>query len=202
MPGASATPTATTSPTPCPSPTATQPATPATVSISPATITAKETALVSGIAAPGATVELMAYSRPSTTYRVARTGTADAQGRFAFTIAPSGNTRLYARSGGSDSATAVLQVRTSINLKVVRTGERTYRFSGSTLPKRRGQLVQVTYARGAGRTLAAKVRVASDGTYLVTRTFGGTGTFTFSTITGTDNDNAAGTSNSVRTTVR
>ncbi len=183
------------------------PATP-TVSVSPTTITSQDSATVRATGAPGTRLELYAYSRPSTTYVKVREAVVPDSGQVLFTVGPSGNTRLFARSVDSqgrsaDSASTVLTVRTSINLKVARTGVRTYRFTGSTLPKRRGQLVTVFYESGSGgRTIASRARVAQDGTYNVTRTFTGGGTFTLYTGTGTDISNAAGTSNRVRTTFR
>lgn len=60
----------------------------------------------------------------------------------------------------------------------------------------------VFYEAGGTRTIASRARVAQDGSYNVTRTFGGTGTFVLYTGTGTDINNAAGTSNRVRTTIR
>ncbi|MCU1693603.1 MAG: hypothetical protein JWM64_2694 [Frankiales bacterium] len=207
-PSPSATPTASTSPSPSPSPTVPglQVATP-TVTITPSTITASQKAVVAGTATPGSTVQLYAYSRPSTQYQVVRTATVGTDGRYSFQVGPSGNTRLYVRSfnatSSAQSNSAVLTVRTSINLKVARTGTRTYRFTGSTLPKRVGQLVTVFYEDASGkRTIASRARVTEQGTYNVTRTFGGTGTFVLFTGTGTDNNNAANNSNRVRTTIR
>ncbi len=197
---------------PSPTPSATQtvdtrPATP-TVTVSPSTITASQKSVVSGTGTPGSTIEIFAYSRPNTQYKSVRTGVIDSDGTYAFEVGPSGNTRLYAQStrGGvtvRNPETVVLSVRTSINLKVVRTGTRTYRFTGSTLPKRRGQLVTVFYENSSGaRTIASRARVTEQGTYNVTRTFGGTGTFVLFTGTGRDNDNEANNSNRVRTTIR
>ncbi len=154
-------------------------------------------------------MQLLAYSRPSTSYRVARETPVGSSGTVSFSIGPSGNTRLFLRqtdvdgANRVDSASIVLTVRTSLNLKVVRTGTRTYRFTGSTLPKRRGQLVTVFYQPGGGsRVIASRARVAQDGTYDVTRTFTGGGTFALFTATGTDLDNAGNESNRVRTRIR
>lgn len=197
---ASPSPTATTSPA-APS----RPATP-TVSVSPSTITASQRSTVAGTAEPGTTVEVLAYSRPRTDYVVVRSGTVGPDGRYSFLVGPSGNTRLYARTvtddGTVDSPSTVLTVRTSINLKVTRTGVRTYRFTGSTLPKRPGQTVNVRYRSGGRTVVASTVRVAPNGRYDVTRRFAGGGTFDLFTDTGVDLNNAAGRSNVVRTTLR
>ncbi|MCU1693604.1 MAG: hypothetical protein JWM64_2695 [Frankiales bacterium] len=209
------------SPRPSPSATATVPVTappsssptPGTtapvVRLERSTITSQESVGVSATTFPGAVVELLAYSRPSTTYTVVRRGVATQSGTISFLVGPSGNTRLFVRTrqadgtGSQDSASVVLTVRTSINLKVTRTGTRTYRFTGSTLPKRVNQLVTVFYqAPGGNRVIAARARVSSTGTYNVSRTFTGGGTFTLFTATGTDINNAGNNSNSVRTAIR
>ncbi|MCW2777545.1 MAG: hypothetical protein JWN17_1270, partial [Frankiales bacterium] len=151
--------------------------------------------------------EIHAYSRPSTTFTTVRTGTVGPDGTYSFVVGPSGNTRLFARTvtplGSADSDQVVLTVKTSLNLKVARTGTRTYRFTGSLLPKRPGQLITVFYEKADGsRVIAARARNAADGTYNVSRTFSGGGTFTLFTGTGTDNNNAANNSNRVRVTLR
>ncbi|MCW2777546.1 MAG: hypothetical protein JWN17_1271 [Frankiales bacterium] len=207
-PGASATPTVSSSPTrsatASPTPALQQP----TIDVSPSTIVAvQQKATVFGTAPPGSLLEIRAYSRPSTTFTTVRSVTVGPDGQYSFVVGPSGNTRLFARStqGGltSDSRQVVLTVRTSLNLKVARTGTRTYRFTGSLLPKRPGQLITVFYERSDGsRVIAARARNAADGTYNVSRTFTGGGTFTLFTGTGTDNNNAANNSNRVRVAIR
>lgn len=223
-PTASATPTGSATPTPTasrsatPTATATPSATPTAsampsrvaprLSLPRTTITSQEAAAVEATGEPGAVAELWAYSRPSTRYvRVRRTVLAES-GRATFSVRPSGNTRLFLRTsdvsgaGSADSPSVVLAVRTGISVRVARTGTRTYRFTGSTLPRRAGQTVSVRYRSGTGTVVAARARVAADGTYAVTRRFTGTGTFAFTATTGADVDNAAGTSAAVRTTVR
>lgn len=179
-----------------------------TINVNPQTIIAvQEKATVFGQATPGSTIEIYAYSRPNTEYARVRTGTVGPDGTYSFEVGPSGNTRLYAQTvtpqGSAKSDSIILTVKTSLNLKIARTGTRTYRFTGSLLPKRPGQLVTVFYVNSSGgRTIAARARNAADGSYNVTRQFSGTGTFTFFTGTGTDNNNAANDSNRVRVTVR
>ncbi|MCW2666551.1 MAG: hypothetical protein JWN57_1513 [Frankiales bacterium] len=209
VPTAGSTPTASVTPSASatPSPSA-GPATP-TVTTSPTTIDCQQSARVVATGSPGTTMRLFAYSRPSTTYAQAREGIADSNGRIEFTVGPCGNTRLYVRStdqqGRSvDSPSTVLTVRTSINLRVVRVGVRTYRFTGTTLPKRRNQLVTVFYQRpnGGDRVIASRARTDSAGRYEVVRRFGSGGTFDLFTGTGSDINNAAGTTRKVRTTIR
>lgn len=200
----SATPTSSTGPSATPSgSTVAKP----TVSVSPSTIIAVEQkAVVAGASEPGSTVELYAYSRPNTDYVKVRSTEADEDGRYSFEVGPSGNTRLYVRTvtqeGEADSDSIVLNVKTSLNLKVVRTGSLTYRFSGSLLPKRPGQLITVFYEKGGQRVIAGRARNAADGSYVLNRTFTSGGTFVFFTGTGTDNNNAANNSNRVRVALR
>jgi outer membrane lipoprotein-sorting protein len=170
--------------------------------VSPSTITSGRTATVSGTAAPGSTLALFAYSRPSTSYRTIRTGTAGSDGTFSWTVQPQTNTRFYVSStdatGTSKSQTVALPVRTALSLTITRTGTRTYRFSGSVLPRVAKQLVTVY----RGSTRAVQVRTAANGTYSVTRTFTGTGTFTFHAGTAANTNNAAGSSAPKRVSVR
>lgn len=175
-----------------------------TLALAPARSLAGQKVQVTGTGEPGATVELWAYTRPGTTYAVVRTGEVDEDGRYAFTVGPAANTRMYVRDTDSetDSPSVVLKVATSINVKVTRTGVRTYRFSGSTLPKRPGQTINVYYANGTRKTIAGKAVVTPKGTYLFERRFGAAGTVTFTAQTGVDLDNVAGTSAPVRVALR
>jgi hypothetical protein len=159
---------------------------------------------VTGTAEPGATVELLAYTRPGTTYAVVRTAEVAEDGTYAFTVAPAANTRVFARVADSQaqSPSAVLKVATSINVKVTRTGVRTYRFTGSTLPKRPGQTINVYYVAGSKKIIAGKAVVTPKGTYLFERRFGAGGTLAFTAQTGVDLSNVAGTSAPVRVALR
>ncbi|MCW2777995.1 MAG: hypothetical protein JWN17_1720, partial [Frankiales bacterium] len=99
-PTPSASPTTTPTASASPSPTATSGvvAKP-TISVSPSTIIAvQQKATVSGVSTPGATIEIHAYSRPSTTFTTVRTGTVGPDGTYSFVVGPSGNTRLFART--------------------------------------------------------------------------------------------------------
>lgn len=157
---------------------------------------------VFGTAEPGARLELLAYSRPSTTYTVARRAVTG-DGQYEFRVTPGTNTRLYVRSttsgGAASSASAVISIRSRVSLTAQRTGPRTYRFSGSVLPRRPG--VRVSIYRGAALSSSA-VGTAADGTYAVVRTFTGTGTFPFTARTAANGNNAAGASQPVTVAVR
>ena len=208
-PSPSATPTATISPTP--SPTATphrDPAPPSsgcvttTTTLEDATIIATGSADVTVRTAAGSTVELYAYTRPSTTYRKVRTDTAGSDGVARFTVRPPANTRLYATQPGCPVDIArdsvVLNVRTALSLAVERLGTQTYRFHGDSLPARAGGLIVSLYrVTPEGRqVLTAQTRAdAQDGEYSLVRKFTGTGRFGFVVRTGQDLQNAPGSSN-------
>jgi hypothetical protein len=145
---------------------------------------------------PNGVIELLAYSRPSTTYRVVRRAETPSTGRSSFSVVPPTNTRLYARQVGcsGDSESRVLGVRTVISLQAVRTATRTYEFSGSVLPRRAGQLVTVYRRSSSGDVLTAQARTDARGVYRVRRTFSGTGTFAFFARTSNDVTNLGGIS--------
>ncbi|MCW2666111.1 MAG: Papain family cysteine protease [Frankiales bacterium] len=208
-PSPSASPSASPSPSP-PAPSPEPPAEPdpepvaPTIRLAPAQSLAGQKVQVTGTAEPGATVELLAYTRPGTTYAVVRTAEVAEDGTYAFTVAPAANTRVFARVADSQaqSPSAVLKVATSINVKVTRTGVRTYRFTGSTLPKRPGQTINVYYVAGSKKIIAGKAVVTPKGTYLFERRFGAGGTLAFTAQTGVDLSNVAGTSAPVRVALR
>jgi len=123
---------------------------------------------VSG-ARPGARVELQGYSQNhegTMTFSadptpVDREGLADANGAVTFNdLRPASNTRLRAHEAGCpyslDASGAVIQVRATETLRVVRNGTRTYTFSGTSIPARPGGLIVSLY-RVVGATCAAGV---------------------------------------------
>lgn len=147
-------------------------------------------------AAPGAAVQLLAYSRPSTTYRVVREGVAASDGRLVFAVRPLTSTRLYAiESGCPASESQVVQVRSALSLGATRVGVRDFVFRGRAVPARTGQLVSLYRTTGTGRhVLSGQARVDGTGTWALRRAFSGTGRFGFLARTGSDLVNAAGTS--------
>jgi hypothetical protein len=149
--------------------------------------------------APGSTVELLAYSRPSSTYQVVRTVVLDADGQRALAVKPATNTRLYAQQAGcTASASTVLNVRTQLSLNVVRNGARRYTFTGRALPARPGGLVVSLYrvTSDGAQVLTGQSRAsATTGAYSIARRFTGDGRFGFVTRTGQDLLNAPGSSN-------
>jgi hypothetical protein len=192
-------------PTPGPS-SSPSPSTPApppapTVEDGSSVITAGGIANLSGAAAAGKTVELLAYSRPSTTYSVIRTTTASSTGAYSFSVRPQTNTRLLVRVDGQKSASVVVGVRPAISLRTVRTGVRSYQFTGRVQPIRAGQIVSVFAQTASGVVLVGRGRVNDSGIWVATHRFTTNGTFGLFAVTGADIVNAAGRSVTVRTAV-
>jgi adhesin/invasin len=190
-PSATPTSTSTTPPVPC--------TTPATVTLERTTITATGSSGVTVRATANSVVDLFAYSRPSTTYRVVRSAEVGADGVAEFRIVPPTNTRLYAQQRGcSAGQSVVLNVRTQLSLNVVRNGTRNYTFSGRALPARNGGLIVSLYrvTANGNQILTSQTRAnASTGVYSITRQFTGSGRFGFVVRTGQDLQNAPGASN-------
>ncbi len=172
---------------------------PATISLDRSTIIATGSAVVTVRATPNSVIDLFAYSRPSTTFRVARSAELGADGTTTFRIVPPTNTRLYVQQRGCNaSPSIVLNVRTQISLDVVRNGVRNYTFSGRLLPARPGGLIASLYrvTNDGRQILTAQTRAnASDGRYTIVRQFTGSGRFGFVVRTGQDLQNAPGSSN-------
>lgn len=173
-------------------------AVPTTVALDRSTVIATGAAVATVRAAAGTVVDLLAYTRPSTTYRLVRTGTVTSDGTVRFTLRPPANTRLYAaRRGCGRSSDVVLNVATALTLAVERLGPRQYLFSGDSLPARPGGLVVSLYRVDVdGReVLTGQVRAdEQDGTWSLLRTFTGSGRFGFVARTGQDLQNAPGRS--------
>ncbi|MCW2666491.1 MAG: hypothetical protein JWN57_1453 [Frankiales bacterium] len=203
----SATPTVTATPSATPTATTTCGTKPV-LTLSSTTMSATGATGVSVSGAPGSTVDLLAYTRPSTSYQVVRSGTVAADGTLAFpALAPPANTRLYARTRGCPANPAddsqVLHVRTTLTLTASRLGAKSYEFSGAALPARPGGLVVSLYriAADGRQVLAAQTRAsATTGGWTIRRTFTGSGRYGFVVRTGQDLQNAAGASN-VRSTL-
>ncbi len=173
---------------------------PASLTVSPSTIMAVGIAGVTVRATPGSTVDLYAYSRPSTTYRVARTGKVGANGTVAFAVRPSTNTRLYAQERGcapvnTSTASKVLNVRSVLSINATRTGRRSYQFTGTVLPARPdGYVISLYRVEPNGRQVLTSQTRSRNGRYTINRTFSGTGRFGFVVRTGQDLRNAPGSS--------
>jgi hypothetical protein len=186
------------SPSPAPSPTA--PAcTTATTLLGQPLINAMDTANVTVTARAGSTVDLFAYTRPSTTFTIVRTGVVPGNGAITWQVRPPRNTRLYAqqRTGCPAGNQVVLGVRTTLSLAAVRNGPRNYTFFGDSLPARPGGLIVSLYriTSSGSEVLTAQARAsATTGEWTLTRQFTGSGTFGFILRTGQDLQNAPGAS--------
>ncbi len=196
-PEPSATPTATVAPSPEPAP---EP--PSSPTLQQALIAAGQSATLSGAAEPGQVVQLFAYSRPSTSFRVVRTATASPSWRYTFSVTPPTDTRLRVRVAGLDSASTVLGVRHLIRLSTTRMAVRTYRFSGTVFPKRAGIRVDVLARTPTGLRLLTSTRTGSDGRWSVLRRFTGTATWDVVARTAPDGINRSGMSGPVRVEIR
>jgi hypothetical protein len=204
-PSASVSPTASASATPSATPTATTSASPGScteptsVSVLDPVITATGSARGTVQGRPGAVVDLLAYTRPSTSYAVVRTIQLGSDGTGEFLLRPPRNTRLYAQEPGcAASPSRVVNVRTLLTMAVVRNGPQTYTFSGSAVPARPlGLIVSLYRITDTGeQVLSGQARAnPTTGEYEIERTFSGTGRFGFVLRTGQDMQNAPGTSN-------
>jgi hypothetical protein len=147
---------------------------------------------------PNTPIQLFAYTRPSTSYGVVRSGTTNAQGTISWGVTPGENTRLYGHytNGGStstDSPSKIINVHTTLSLSAVRNGVRKYTFQGRNLPRLGGQLITLYRLDGSGREIrTANVRTDDSGTWRIPRTFTGSGTFRFIVRTGQTLNNAPG----------
>jgi hypothetical protein len=169
----------------------------AVTTVAQKTITATGSAVVTVAASSGTTVELLAYSRPSTQYRVVRTLTVGSDRRASTAVKPGTNTRLYARQVGcAEGASVVVEVRPLLTLAAKRNGTRDYTFSGRAIPARAGGFVVALYrvTPEGKEVLTAHARTTSTGTFTIRRTFSGSGRFGFLVRTGRDIQNAAGAS--------
>jgi hypothetical protein len=157
-----------------------------------------QTADVTVTATRGSTVDLFAYTRPSTTFIVVRTGVVTNNGTITWGIQPPRNTRLYAQQRGCPAGNqVVLGVRTTLSLAAFRNGTRNYTFSGDSLPARPGGLIISLYRINSdgSEVLTAQARAsATTGEWTLTRRFTGSGTFGFIVRTGQDLQNAPGAS--------
>lgn len=177
----------------------------ARVTLDASTIVATGEATVTAREVPNTVVDLFAYTRPSTEYRLVRSATTNADGIVTFTIRPPANTRLRAAQREEDCTdpsfgtepSVVLNVRTALTLTATRNGTRDYTFSGDSLPARAGGLVVSLYrVTDAGKqVLTAQSRAsATTGEWSIHRTFAETGRFGFVVRTGQDLQNAPGIS--------
>lgn len=184
----------------------------AQVTLDASTITATGSATVTVKEIPDTVVDLFAYTRPSTEYRLIRSAPTNADGIAMFTIRPPANTRLKAAQREEDCTdpafgtepSLVLNVRTALTLTAARSGARDYSFAGDSLPARPGGLIVSLYriTDSGSQVLTAQARAdAENGEWIINRVFTGTGRFGFAARTGQDLQNAPGVSNTRSTLI-
>jgi hypothetical protein len=178
-------PESSTGPAPAPAPATGTSAAP-TLTLAPGTISAGESTTVTYRGAPGATVDILSRTQPSTVFTKIGTVVLDGAGIGRSTHKPQKNTRITARSAeGSMSATApVLAVRSVASFNAQRVAPRTWAFTGRVYPALANRLVNV-YRDGA---LVAQGRCDTTGAYRITKTLVA-GTFDFQVRTANDQDN-------------
>lgn len=193
-----ATPTATVTDSPCAFAQAPR------ISVSPSTILAGQGTNVTVSGTPGTTVEVLARMSGQQ-YVPVRRATIPQAGSVFFILTPRSTTRVAARACGLTSTMQpIISVRARISLTASPLAGCVVRFSGSTLPVKPGQLVNVYYRNASGAvTLAIQARTASNGSYAVQRRFTGCGqVITFFSRVNADVHNLAGQSPDRRVTIR
>jgi hypothetical protein len=174
--------------------------------VTPTSITPGQVALVGLHGSPNQAVQLLAYSRPNSTYRVVRDGITDENGDIEFRVTPGTNTRLYGRYTDTsdrtlDSDSKVILVHTALSLSAYRDGTLQYHFQGRNLPRLAGQLITLYRLDEQGNEIRTAItRTNTSGVWRIDRRFTGSGQFVFVARTSTTLNNAAGRSNE-RTTV-
>jgi hypothetical protein len=192
---------------PSPSPTSSGGRAALTLVVNTPSIAAGSTARLTATGAKSEAYQLQCYTRPSTTYFTARSGSFDAAGSpVTFTLSLGRNTRCFIQyattSTQGASPSVVINVHTVLSLSTVRTGVRTYIFQGRNLPRVAGQLITLYRVTSSGTEIrTSNLTTDSTGIYRVTRTFTGTGTFQFKVRTSQTLNNAAGVSNTITVAV-
>jgi hypothetical protein len=158
----------------------------------------------------GQAVQLLCYSRPSTTYVQARPaqpgqGIVISNGALDFSILPGRNTRCfvqYLNDASTQSNSTVINVHTVLSLSVHRDGVQGYHFQGTNLPRLGGQLITLYRLDSNGNEIrTATTRTGTSGTWHIDRVFNGSGPFRFVARTSQTLNNGAGKSNVLQVTV-
>ncbi len=167
----------------------------ATISVTPSTIIAGGQVLVQGSAPPGAELKIWVVQRPSTAYKMVRSGRVPLTGKYSAVLTPPFNGRVYVQVvGGRNTAALPINVRSRVSLTPTRTGLRTYRFAGSVVPKRAGVVVVVARKTPAGVFALTRTTTNSAGAWSVSYRFPVRGTVSVLAVTVADVANAQGSS--------
>jgi hypothetical protein len=172
-----------------------------TISVSPTALNVGQYATVVVHGTAGQAVQLLAYSRPSTTYIVVRNGTIGSNGTTTFSVGPRTNTRLFAKTASGSSTSAVISVRPAESLFGTTSGK-VGSFHGGIVPGHGGVTVRLFTVKNGVRSASPVGTAVTDanGHWTYSRTFAATGYVTFISQTLSDLTNLSGQSN--RITVR
>jgi len=145
-------------------------------------------------------VDVFESARPSTAFRIVRSGVTAADGSARWDLRPRANTRWHALQRGCPvsvaSPTTTVLVRAVVTLDVRRVRPGTFVFSGTALPARKeGLAISLYRLSPSGReVLVARVRSGATGTWRLTQSLSGAGTQRFLVRTTGDAQLASGRS--------
>lgn len=197
---------ATGSPTPTSSPSS-PPRQALTLNAETPVVAAGSTAKLLATGAASQAYELRCYTRPSTTYVTARSGSFDTAGDAQeFDLSLGRNTRCFIQYATDNtqgtSPSVVVNVTTVLSLSTVRTATQTFVFQGRNLPRVAGQLITLYRLDNNGNEIrTSNLTTDSTGIYRLTRTFTGVGIYQFRVRTSQTLTNAAGASTTITVNV-
>jgi hypothetical protein len=185
--------------------TATPTATPLSITTSNGGPLAGQQSFLTVFGTPGATYDVVAANRPSSTFVLAHQGILDGNGRSVFEVHPLNNVNFIARSGGVSSAQVIMSVHTGLNIGVKSSGQ-VLTFYGQIYPNNRAQAIFIKVADGSanGTIVGQATRDASGKNWTFRHDFASAAgrTLTFFSATASDTQNANGHSANLRTTVQ
>ncbi|MEO6712132.1 MAG: hypothetical protein ABIM89_01740, partial [Mycobacteriales bacterium] len=141
-----------------------------TVGLAAAAVQYGENTVLSGTTKPGVLVNVYGFTAPST--RAARLGQvrANSSGVYTFTGRYLANTSLYVIVPRLGMSPVVRQgVRAKLNLTTTKTASNSYAFTGSTAPRRPGQLVTIYFLTATGKAIFVRTYTDARGNYRVSR---------------------------------
>jgi hypothetical protein len=118
---------------------------------------------------------------------------------YSRSIAPRGNTRLFARSAAGDSGSVFVNVRPAMSLAGSVSGK-TGTFTGTIVPGHGNVAVRIFTVKNGTITLVGTTRTRADGHYTYSRAFAAKGAVTFIAQTLSDGQNLSTQSNRVTVT--
>ncbi|MCW2673870.1 MAG: hypothetical protein JWP14_2459, partial [Frankiales bacterium] len=174
-----------------------------TITVSPTALNVGQYATVVVHGTAGDAVQLLAYSRPNTTYGVVRNGTIGSNGTVTFSVGPRTNTRLFAKTAGGSSTSAVISVRPAESLFGTANGK-VGSFHGGIVPGHSGVTVRLFTVKNGVRSSSPVGTAVTDanGKWTFSRTFAATGPVTFISQTLSDLTSLAGQSNRITITFK